>query len=54
MFVDPDLIEFLPNAYISLSSMLEDSNQTLSDFVTTDLYLKTLIEQPLPELVKLY
>ena len=55
LFVDLELIQSVPGAYLSKSS-LQDllSNETMKDFLTTDLYLKILIEQPTPLMQLLY
>lgn len=55
LFVDHNLIEFLPGAYISRSSLFQlGTTPTMVQFITTDLYLKLLIERPTKEMIHLY
>lgn len=55
LFVDPNLIEFLPQAFISRSSLWKlATTPAMVQFITTDLYLKLLIERPTKEMAHLY
>lgn len=55
LFVDQHLIEFIPHAYISRSSLhLIATTPAMSQFLTTDLYLKLLIERQNKEMNHLY
>ena len=55
LFVDYQLIEFVQNAFITRTSLMQlCSSQQMTYFITTDLYLKLLIESPTKDMEFLF